>query len=445
MVNTNVPFELLIKIILNTFKFTNSKEIQNLGQRKDQMYPKLANHVVLRSLEHPVLYDFANDELYELEDDEYQWVRYFTGYSSLNQLLSQFNKPREGFLGFLDELKKEGLIELKDEKASEIPFYSVDQSTLPSLRTLLLHVTTKCNIQCLHCYLDKSSPIELDMQVLLETVLQFDQMQGLKLLVSGGEPLLHSKIFEFLENIREYKIRKILLSNGLLIDKETAERLKDLVHEVQISIDGIKSHDRFRDMKGAFERSIAAIKTLQSFDIHVSVATMIHRENIGELQELEQILKDMNIESWMLDAPSPSGDFLDNLDFQASVEDAANALKRYGWGYTFEDSSNIYACGAHLSAIMSNGDVAKCGFFEDQPVGNIYTDPLTSCWEKIKDNWIWGLDALNCQELDCPHLADCKGGCRFRAFQYSKNLMGEDPVKCGIYGFKSSHFFQKTD
>ena len=127
------------------------------------------------------------------------------------------------------------------------------------------------------------------------------------------------------------------------------------------------------------------------------------------------------------------------------MADAAKALKEYGWGHTFEDSSNIYACGAHLAAIMSNGDVAKCGFFEDNPVGNINRDPLLSCWEQIKDNWIWGLDALNCRELDCPHLADCKGGCRFRAFQYSKNLMGEDPVKCGIYGFKSSHFFQKTD
>jgi radical SAM protein with 4Fe4S-binding SPASM domain len=405
------------------------------------MYPKLANHVVLRSLEHPVLYDFVNDELYELEGEEYNWVKYFTGYSSLNQL----SPKSEEFLEFFEELKKEGLIELKDEKASEISFYSIDQSTLPSLRTILLHVTTKCNLQCLHCYLDKSTPIELDLQALLKIVHQFDQMQGLKLLVSGGEPLLHSNIFEFLENIRDYKIRKILLSNGLLIDKETAERLKDLVHEVQISIDGIKSHDRFRDMKGAFEKSIAAIKTLQSFGIHVSVATMVHKENIDELPELEHILKDMNIESWMLDAPSPSGDFLDNLDLQASVEDAAKALKEYGWGYTFEDSSNIYACGAHLAAIMSNGDVAKCGFFADQPVGNIYTDPLASCWEKIKDNWIWGLDALNCRELDCPHLADCRGGCRFRALQYTKNLMGEDPVKCGIYSFKAARFFQETD
>jgi len=364
------------------------------------MYPKLANHVVLRVLEHPVLYDFVNDELYELENDEYQWIRYFTGYSSLHQLFSQNADSKEEFLGFLEELKKEGLIEFKEE---------------------------------------------LDLQILLEIVRQFDQMQGLKLLISGGEPLFHSKIFEFLEKIRDYKIRKILLSNGLLIDKEIAERLKDLVYEVQISIDGIKSHDRFRDMKGAFERSIAAIKTLQSFDIRVSVATMVHKDNIDELPELEQILKEMKIESWMLDAPSPSGDFLDNLDLQASVEDAAKALKEYGWGYTFEDSSNIYACGAHLAAIMSNGDVAKCGFFADQPVGNIYTDPLASCWEKIKDSWIWGLDALNCSELDCPHLADCRGGCRFRAFQYSKNLMGEDPVKCGIYGFKSSRFFQETD
>jgi len=409
------------------------------------MYTKLANHVVLRVLEHPILYDFVNDELYELENNEYQWVRYFTGYSSLDQLLSQNTDSREELLGFLEELKKEGLIEFNEEKASEVPFYSIEQSTLPSLRTILLHVTTKCNLTCLHCYLDKSASIELDSQILLEIVRQFDQMQGLKLLISGGEPLLHSKIFEFLEKIRDYKIRKILLSNGLLIDKGTAERLKGLVHEVQISIDGIKSHDHFRDMKGAFERSIAAIKTLQSCGIQVSVATMVHKENIDELPELEQILKSMNIDSWMLDAPSPSGDFLDNLELQASVEEAAKALKEYGWGCTFEDSSNIHACGAHLAAIMSNGDVAKCGFFEDQPVGNIQANPLLDCWEKIKDNWIWGLDALNCRELDCPHLADCKGGCRFRAFQYSKNLMGEDPVKCGIYGFKSSRFFQETD
>jgi hypothetical protein len=75
------------------------------------MYPKLANHVVLRLLEHPVLYDFVNDELYELEDEEYKWVKYFTGYSSLNQLLSKYNDSREEeFLGFFEELKTEALL-----------------------------------------------------------------------------------------------------------------------------------------------------------------------------------------------------------------------------------------------------------------------------------------------------------------------------------------------
>ncbi len=405
------------------------------------MYPILSEHVSLRLLETPILYDFVNDEIYELDDEAYQCAKYFTGIHSVDEITSKIQSSKDKISEFLDALVEENLIIMKDEPQSQKgeDIFIQKRSLVPSLRSILTHITEKCNLSCVHCYLGKKSNKELDMNILLNLIQQFDDLQGLKILISGGEPLLYSKIFDFLKKIQKYRIRRVLLSNGVLIDDSAAQKLKKYVHEVQISIDGMKSHDSFRKKEGAFEDAIQAIKTLKKYGVTVSVGTMIHKENIKELPSLQEILQKLNVDSWILDAPSLAGEFLKNKNFQVSIESAGEALKNFGWGTQFEDLSNVYACGAHLCAVMTNGDIAKCGFFYDNPVGNIKYDTLESCWKKIISQYIWKLDTLNCYKLGCPYLAECRGGCRYRALQYTGDLMDLDPIKCNFYNFQKKH------
>ena len=68
------------------------------------------------------------------------------------------------------------------------------------------------------------------------------------LLFSGGEPLMRKDIFQLFEYGNQLGLRMVISTNGTLIDKEKAKRIKELsISYVGISLDGLKDvNDSFR-------------------------------------------------------------------------------------------------------------------------------------------------------------------------------------------------------
>jgi len=418
----------LLGLITKLFIFVTFLEDMEI-----KLYPLLLESTVIRNLEVPVLYDYVNDELYELDEEAFKVVKLFNGNYSIGEISKITGFPIKEIEELTEYLLKENLLTAKKIKEkTEIADYP--QSPIPSLRTILIHLTTSCNLNCVHCYLDKSRKMEMNPKIFIDLVKQFDMLQGLKILVSGGEPLTHPQFFEMMEKIRKTKVRKVLLTNGLLLNHETIQSLKGLVHEIQISLDGTKSHEEFRRMKNAFNLTLNSIKAAKDNGFTVSVSTMIHRKNLDELPELEKILKNLKVDNWYLDVPTVTGEYKNNSAFHLDPYTTGNILKKYGFGKQFFDESEIYACGAHLCAIMANGDVTKCGFFEEQPVGNIHSKSLRECWGLIREKYLWKQKDLECYKIGCEHLKDCRGGCRYRAYIETNNLLGIDRVKCSYYG-----------
>ena len=398
------------------------------------VYPLLSDRLLLRHLEVPLLYDISNEDMWELDEEALNALQYFTGTWSLEDIANKIQVKDSDIFELIETLGPD-LIEDKHLERSPITF-DVQSSPIPSLRTILIHTTLACNLKCRHCYLGEMEKKFIDSGLFHSVISQLHELQGLKVLISGGEPLLHPNIFGMLESIKKFKLRKMLLSNGMLIDTEIARRLKTLVHEVQISVDGTDSHNSFRNNSNAFEKAIQAIKTLLGAGLDVSVATMIHSQNLEELPALEAILKELGVKSWALDVPSQTGEFLKYPDLYPSIQDAGAALREYGWGAPFEETHNIYACGAHLCALMPNGDISKCGFFTDRPVGNLNQMSLKDCWKAIQKDFIWEQKELECAKLNCPYLENCRGGCRFRASVGTGQLFGVDRVKCAVFNFE---------
>ena len=398
------------------------------------VYPLLADGLLLRHLERPLLYNIFTEDMWELDEEAFVALQYFTGTWSIEEIAKEMNIDKSEILDLVDALGTDLILDKRISGDSKRLI--VNKSQIPSLRTLLIHTTLVCNLVCRHCYLDKSEKDFITPNIFKSAVAQLDQMQGYKVLISGGEPLLHPKIFEMLQSIKELKLRKMLLTNGMLIDNETVAKLKPLIQEVQISIDGTKSHNSFRNNSTAFKKAMDAVKLLVAEELDVSVATMVHSQNLKELPELESILKEIGIKAWALDVPSQAGEFAKYPELYPSIEEAGKALRTYGWGAPFEETSNVYACGSHLCALMPNGDISKCGFFTDKPVGNLSQKSLSECWKLIQKDFIWEQKELECAKLECPFLEDCKGGCRFRASINSGQLLGVDRVKCAAFGFE---------
>lgn len=386
-------------------------------------FPVLAPGCVLRKLESPYVYNTVEDQLYELDGEAFEFLKKCNGNTPLPELLLSAGKDSgESFEYILNE----GIIRLNDGVRN----IKTGQSPVPSLRYLLLNITNKCNLACRHCYLGSPGNKHIKPHIFGKAVSQFEEMGGLKLMISGGEPLIHPEFWKLMEMLSSCELRVVLLSNGTLIDKKTAKKLSSFVHEVQVSIDGIASHDLLRG-NGSYDKAMRGISALISTGISVSIATMIHKYNAGEFEEMQKLFSELEVISWSVDVPGVTGNLLVHQDYIPDIKEAARYLK-YGFGAGGHESTGDYTCGSHLCAVSPDGMVSKCGFFENEPVGDV-TDLMAS-WAKLCKNYLWALDKLECR--DCKLVRDCRGGCRFRAKQY-KGILAPDPVLCHANGIMS--------
>jgi radical SAM protein with 4Fe4S-binding SPASM domain len=404
---------------------------------------KLSPYCSLKILEKPYLYDIKNDELYELDECAEDFIKKCNGITPINpptqaslECPTPFVKGGQGGLSeeeFINFCLKENLLEISDKPKSIIQNSQFTihnyNSPIPSLRYLELQLTGRCNLSCKHCYLGKPRDMELNLNSVKGILKDFEDMQGLRLLISGGEPLLYSYFWKFNEMLPDYNFRKVLLTNGWFLKKEEVSRLN--VHEVQVSLDGLKKgHDMLRG-NGSFKKAVTAMNLVKDTGIDLSVATMVHPYNINDFMAMADMLENYNLREWGIDIPLVAGNLKIEKDFVISPEKGAEYLK-FAFGGSYHGGSEGYACGRHICTIMPSGKVCKCGFYEDQPLGNI-EEGLRICWER---NYHIPLKELLC--YDCSHIEECQGGCRFRA----ETSTSPDPIMCAFY---QEHNFGKVD
>jgi len=220
---------------------------------------RLSEKFVLRWLESPSLYDPGNDELYELDDAGFRFLQSCASPEECDTGVgcdagAGCSTP-EADSEFIDYCLAEGILTL-DSKAARRP--PVIKSPIPSLRYLELQITDRCNLRCKHCYIGASKNKELSLIQLKAVLEEFEAMQGLRLLITGGEPLMHSHFAEFNEILPSYFFRKILFTNGLLLDQKLLGNLN--VDEIQFSVDGMEhGHDALRG-PGTFRKVMNSIE-----------------------------------------------------------------------------------------------------------------------------------------------------------------------------------------
>src|SRR3990167_6456445 len=243
---------------------------------------RLSPHCSLKRLEKPYIYDIKNDELYEIDDKAEEFVNFCL---------------------------KENLLEIVENPLSSlVPRPSPlapRPSPTPSLRYLELQLTARCNLSCRHCYLGKPKNIELNFNSVRKILKEFEDIQGLRLIISGGEPMLYSNFWEFNSILPDYNFRKVLLTSGWFLGKKEALELN--VNEVQVSLDGLEDgHDTLRG-KGSYKRAINAIKYVKEAGIDLSAATMVHQYNLNDFQKMSELLKSYNVREWGIDVPLQTG------------------------------------------------------------------------------------------------------------------------------------------
>jgi radical SAM protein with 4Fe4S-binding SPASM domain len=373
----------------------------------------LSERFILKRIETPSIYDIDGDELYELDEDGFGFLLSCSGPEGRDS----GDADRE----FIDYCISEGIL---TTNPVDVKRPATEPSPVPSLRYLEFQITDKCNLRCRHCYIGEPKNEEMSIPQCKSVLDEFEKMQGLRLLITGGEPLMHSRFSDFNRLLPWYAFRKILFTNGLMLDRKSVEDLN--VDELQVSIDGMeRGHDAVRG-KGTFQRAIKAVEEALGADMQVSIATMVHRENLSEFGEMERLFRGFGVRDWTVDVPCPEGRLKGDDILQVGPETGGEFLG-YGLGSGLHGGGEGFGCGLHLAAVLAGGDVCKCAFYREQPAGNV-REGLAMAWTRIKPV---DLKTLDCAHLSCTVLEECRGGCRYRASAVSGDRKVRNHIVCG--------------
>lgn len=312
-------------------------------------------------------------------------------------------------------------------------------------------MTTGCNLCCRHCWITPTfvngkpsagDCIELDM--LKDAVRQARPLGLRSVKLTGGEPMIHPKFREIAKYLHDEKLRSDMETNGTCIDPAMAEFIKNetSISFISISLDSIDpaSHDRFRGVKGAFDKAVAGIKNLAKVGYAPQVIMCPHRGNIDEIEAMVDFAASIGAGSVKFNPVTNAGrgkkmhEAGESLDYDETME-----LIRYVHG-DFQKKSKIKLilgvpmallsvrnildnrwgalCNVrHIMGILGTGHMALCGVGRNIPelcYGDLETESLREIWinnpllKEIRtklDGDYPGICA------DCIHAYRCRTGC----------------------------------
>lgn len=180
------------------------------------------------------------------------------------------------------------------------------------LKVVTLEPTPFCNQSCQTCntwILTRNrqfitSHKEQEQYSLQDVVEQASKMGVEHINLAGAEPFAYKGTLELIASIKAHGMECSLVSNGTLIDEQTARRLVDLrIDAIRLSVDGASSevHDWVRGHKGAFAKVTTAINTIntygdtQGYRPEISFNTTISRLNYPEVSKMIKLAHNLDV------------------------------------------------------------------------------------------------------------------------------------------------------
>lgn len=346
----------------------------------------------------------------------------------------------------------------------------------PTGPVVIWNLIRRCNLTCKHCY---STSANIDFAGELSTDEVYHVMDDLKafgvpvLILSGGEPLMRPDIYDISHRAKEMGFYVGLSSNGTLIDEANIDRIDAVGYDyVGISLDGLgKTHDVFRRLDGAFDRSLDAMKLCRERGIKVGARFTLTQQNADDLEGLLDLMEELEVDKFYLSHLNYAGRGNRNRR-----HDAVHALTRWAMDMLFErcladiragrhreyvtgnnDADGVYllhwmrerfpeteerllrmlrrwggnSSGVNIANIDNLGNVHPDTFWWHHNLGNVRERPFSQIWPDRSDPVMDGLKMrprpLKGRCGACAYRDICGGNTRVRAMQMTGDLWAEDP------------------
>ena len=161
------------------------------------------------------------------------------------------------------------------------------------LPLLILFPHSRCNCRCLMCDIWRSSTRdEIAPGVIAERLQEWRALGVERVVLSGGEALMHSQLWELCAHLKGAAISITLLSTGLLL-KRHAMSIVEYCDDVIVSLDGPEpTHDLIRNVPRAYQRlaqgvtAVAAVAAARARVVTLSGRCTVQKQNFRQLCEV---------------------------------------------------------------------------------------------------------------------------------------------------------------
>ncbi len=245
---------------------------------------------------------------------------------------------------------------------------------------------------------------------------------------SGGEPLIYEGVLDILKFTKEMGHKVILFTNGMLITDEIFEEIKDVLDEIQLSMEGV-SKEKFELVRGksTYDSFIKALEIIKKNEIKCTLAITAIENTLEDLEEnLIEFINKFNYSNLNIrinDEIERSGNaenypekyFELNFEKRERVNNLIVKLRERGFGTHFNTIRNTHFsnCGIGGSIVInSDGKIYPCNEFSIE-YGSVEDElkNLIIYFENL--NRETGVEKIEkCQECDLKYI--CNGGCRIK-------------------------------
>jgi radical SAM protein with 4Fe4S-binding SPASM domain len=233
-------------------------------------------------------------------------------------------------------------------------------------RLVFWEVTKGCNLRCIHCRAtatELSSPTDLPTSVALGIIDQIAESANPILVLSGGEPLYRSDIFQLARYATDKHLRVALATNGTLVTKDVACMILDSgVKRVSISLDGADAvtHDSFRGIPGAFDAAVHGLRNLKTLGMSVQINMTIARHNAHQLPEVLQLARNLGADALHTFLLVPVGCGVDIAEEQMVPTDQYERMLNWFYDQSLEGGIELKAtCAPHYFRVVRQRRAAE--------------------------------------------------------------------------------------
>ncbi len=372
------------------------------------------------------IYEGVNIELIKVDAIEFYCALESEGFivSGISELECNDKDIRFSYKDMKCELKDNVCSQEDNSFALTQSFFEKYFNNEPQLTNVHVEVTSECNERCVHCYIPheyKNNAIEP--YLFFNILQQCKEMNVLNITISGGEPMMHDSLLEFLQKCNEYNFSVNLLTNLTLLDESFLNEFKkNPLLNVQVSLYSMNPviHDSITQVKGSHSKTINSIMKLVENDIPLQISCPILKQNVSSYHDVLTWGNSLNINvgtDYVIIARYNHS--TSNLDHRLKLDDIRDAIK-----LEIQDNENYienkikgvnskrpfdlndFVCSVCNSSlcITQEGFAYPCAGWQDYKLGDLNKDKLLSIWtnsEKVKY-------LRNLRKRDFPVCIECK-------------------------------------